>query len=342
MFVSLLIVRAIASELARLDVDPGRLLRLANIAPPKLGEASKGVTSRDFARLVYGALATTGDSGLGLTLGARTPEQALHAVSHLLMAAGTLREACETLRSYTPMLVGAMEFQLREQGERAFVGYSCASEPSDFTRFAAEYTLAFALNMGRVVAAEQRFPLIEVWFAHAMPPHAERYQAVFGCPVRYEQPMNALVFARDQLDRPNPYSDPMLIAVLQDAANQLLVEPRERDNYSERVRQALRYEQDLAHVDFDRMASRWGMTRRTLRRRLRIEGKLLSDLLDEARFREASKELNRPTESIKEIAERLGYAETSSFHRAFKRWAGVTPSEFRKRAMEDGVAAVAE
>jgi AraC-like DNA-binding protein len=74
------------------------------------------------------------------------------------------------------------------------------------------------------------------------------------------------------------------------------------------------------------------MTRRTLRRRLRDEGKVLSDLLDEARFLEASKELTRPSESIKEIAERLGYAETSSFHRAFKRWAGVTPSAFRKRS----------
>jgi AraC-like DNA-binding protein len=158
---------------------------------------------------------------------------------------------------------------------------------------------------------------------------------VFGCPVHFDRPLNALGVARTALDKRRPYVDATLVRVLGSVAEQLLVQPTRHDTLSARLQQALRYEPDLAHVDFDRIAARWGMTRRTLRRRLKSEGKVLADLLDEARFHQASRELHRPHESIKEIAERLGYAEPSSFHRAFKRWSGVGPAEYRKQAQRD-------
>jgi AraC-like DNA-binding protein len=285
---------------------------------------------RDYARLISEAIRASGDRGLGLTLGARTPPRALHVISHLLLATPTLREAHAALSKYAPALSSALRFELRESEDLGYFGFSFQCEPNEYSRFAAEYTLSIALNIARSISAHH-VPLNEVWFGHPRPVYAARYEDVFGCRVRFDKPMNALVFARAILDQPHPYADPMLSAILRDAADQLLVEPTLYDNYSRRVRQALRYESDLAHFDFDRLASRWGMTRRTLRRRLRDEGEVLSDLLDEARFREASKELTRPSESIKEIAERLGYAETSSFHRAFKRWSGLTPSAYRKR-----------
>jgi AraC-like DNA-binding protein len=331
MFISMLIVRALVAELARMDVDLPQLLRNAGIPTPNVAHPSEGIPVRDYARLVRGAIRATGDQSLGLTLGTRTPGRALHVISHLLHATSTLREAHAALGKYAPALWGALRFELKEQKDLGYFGFSFACEPDEFSRFAAEYTLTIALSIARSISA-QHVPLTEVWFSHPRPPYASRYNEVFGCPVQFDKPMNALVFQREILDLPHPYADPMLSAILRGAADQLLVEPALNDNYSQRVRQALRYEPDLAHVNFDRLASRWGMTRRTLRRRLRDEGKVLSDLLDEARFREASKELTRPSESIKEIAERLGYAETSSFHRAFKRWAGVTPSAFRKRS----------
>ena len=117
----------------------------------------------------------------------------------------------------------------------------------------------------------------------------------------------------------------MLSAVLRETADNLHRQSTGASSFAERVRHALRYEQDLVNVNFDRLASRWGMTRRTLRRRLSAEGQSLSDLLDEACCRQAKEELRRQDESIKEIAERLGYSETSAFHRAFKRWTGQTP-----------------
>lgn len=332
MFVSMLVVRAVMAELSRKDISTDPLLEALDVREENLESLSESVGIREFARLVRAAQEASNDTGLGLSLGARASECALHAVSHVLLASASLRDACNAICRYVPNLAPLLSFQLREQGELAHFGFSTPKPASNLARFSAEFALSLGLTLARRISHE---PLVleEVWFMHPAPAHVERYTQVFGCPVYFERPMNALGIARDALDKRRPYVDATLAQVLGGVAEQLLVQPTRHDTLSKRVQEALRYETDLAHVDFDRMAGRWGMTRRTLRRRLKAEGKALADLLDEARFLQAQKDLHRRHESIKEIAERLGYAEPSSFHRAFKRWAGVGPAEYRKRAL---------
>jgi AraC-like DNA-binding protein len=334
MFVSMLIVRAVMAELSRKDIATHPLLEPLGLSEEKLASLSDSVGIRDFARLVRAAQDVTGDTGLGLTLGARAPECALHAVSHVLLAAASLREACGAVCRYVPNLAPALSFQLREQGELAHFGYTTPKPDSNLARFGAEFALSLGLTLAQRISSEP-IALQEVWLMYPAPAHAERYTQLFGCPVYFERPLNALGLPRAALDKRRPYVDATLAHVLGGVAEQLLVQPKRHDTLGTRVQEALRYEPDLAHVDFDRIASRWGMTRRTLRRRLKSEGKVLADLLDEARFHQAGKELQRPHESIKEIAERLGYAEPSSFHRAFKRWSGVGPAEYRRRVLRD-------
>ncbi|HEX6239379.1 MAG TPA: AraC family transcriptional regulator [Polyangiales bacterium] len=335
MFVSMLIVRALIAELSRREVDVDALLEQVPLDRELLGRTTEVVSLRDYANLVRGALAATRDPGLGLTLGTHTPDCALHAVSHLLLASTSLRAAHAALCRYAPLLIPAMSFQLREEADTGAFGFACTRPESRVARFSAEFALSLAFNLARRLS-EETLELREVWFMHAAPAHEARYPQVFGCPVRFGQPQYALVLPREALDRPRPYADAALSAVLSSVTEQLIVQPSLDDRVSARVKQALRCEEDLAHVDFGRMAGRWGMSRRTLRRRLQAEGQQLADLLDQARFFQASKELERPHVSIKQVALRLGYAEPSSFHRAFKRWAGVGPAEFRRRVREQG------
>lgn len=76
-----------------------------------------------------------------------------------------------------------------------------------------------------------------------------------------------------------------------------------------------------------------------MRRRLEPERATLRGLLDEARLARASALLARRTHSVDQIAETLGYFEVNSFHRAFKRGAGVSPREFRRSVRHDDTAA---
>jgi len=138
------------------------------------------------------------------------------------------------------------------------------------------------------------------------------------------------VFPRERLDLEQVHGDATLRAMLADSAERLL---REREDLStvERVRTLLRYRRDLSELDATTLAHAVGLSPRALRRRLGLEGVSVTSLLDEARLRLACEDLRRPESSIKEIAERLGFSEASAFHRAFKRWTGVTPAQYSKQ-----------
>jgi AraC-like DNA-binding protein len=174
----------------------------------------------------------------------------------------------------------------------------------------------------------------EVWFQHAEPDYAADCERLFDCSVRFRQASNGVLFPREALEREHLHADPALHTLLLGFADNLEAEIEGETTLHERVRIALRYETDLAKVDSEKLARRWGLSRRALRRRLTSEGSSLSALLDEARLQRAVRELKRPECKIRDLAEDLGYSETSAFHRAFKRWTRRTPTEFRAELLE--------
>ena len=131
------------------------------------------------------------------------------------------------------------------------------------------------------------------------------------------------------MDLPQLLGDERVFHLMRARAEQMLIERSAPDRLPERVRDLLRYEQDLSNVDAARIARRLGMTLRALRRRLGELGSPLSALLDEVRNELACESLKDPDASIKHVAERLGFSEPSAFHRAFKRWTGFTPAQWR-------------
>jgi AraC-like DNA-binding protein len=82
----------------------------------------------------------------------------------------------------------------------------------------------------------------------------------------------------------------------------------------------------------DEVAKQLSMHRRTLDRRLKTEGTTFQEVLDEVRFEAACQLLDTARIPITEIAATLGYAETSAFSRAFRRWSGTTPLERRRKS----------
>lgn len=176
----------------------------------------------------------------------------------------------------------------------------------------------------------------DVWFQHPPPRDVTAHERFFGCPVRFSAPETRLVLATDIMNRPPRSRDPGLNAYLDRHALALSATLAERSTLAERVRLLLGPLLRGGEPSQSEIARKLGMSERTLQRRLRDEGRSFADVLDGVRRELAARYLGDPRLTIYEVAFLLGYAEPSSFHRAFRRWTGEGPREFRTRIRAAG------
>jgi AraC-like DNA-binding protein len=161
----------------------------------------------------------------------------------------------------------------------------------------------------------------------------EIIEGALRCPVYFDAPTSVIALAPEVLDKPVQGADPVLEAAVVKYANELLgrLEPGEALSIRGRLRHHLVQTMHTGPVALRAAARELGTTARTLQRRLHEEGTSFHEVLDELRRDVAISQMRARRKSIDELAFVLGFEKTSSFHRAFKRWTGQTPGEFRKQ-----------
>jgi AraC-like DNA-binding protein len=189
-----------------------------------------------------------------------------------------------------------------------------------------ELSVATYVRLSRQILGELAL-LRTVEFRHQPRFSIDKYEAAFGCPVRFSMPETRVEIAARQLFRPSPHADPNLL----EAATARFREPSEWMAEG-KVHLANSYfylsnAVDKSPPTLDRMAASFGMTERTLRRKLLDEGVSFRDLLDHVRQDLCRLYLLEDRRSLGEIAYLLGYSELSAFTRAHKRWHGMPPSK---------------
>src|SRR5262249_2535552 len=149
--------------------------------------------------------------------------------------------------------------------------------------------------------------------------------------VEFDSGLNEMWLNSATLDLPIMKADPGLCAVLDRHAEELLAKYPRSDDLVARLREIIRNELNGGDPGVDRVARQLGLSARTLQRKLREHGITHQEILDQMRKDLATRYLSQPEMAICEVAYLLGFSESSAFHRAFKRWTGSTPTEFRKR-----------
>ncbi|WP_168146920.1 helix-turn-helix transcriptional regulator [Solimonas marina] len=167
-------------------------------------------------------------------------------------------------------------------------------------------------------------------FRYPQPPHVAAYAEFFRAPVVFLRPRNAVELPRALLDRPLGGGFPALHGQAEARVEQRLAQMPRRTGLVAAVESAFEHEPRLLGQGIERLAERLGLHPRTLQRRLRDEGEAFGELLDRIRYRLALRDLDDPRLDLEAISERLGFSDRRSFTRAFSRWAGVTPSGYRK------------
>ena len=270
-----------------------------------------------------------GDPAAALRAGLKLQRGDYELLEFLCGSCNDLGASIACLSHYYPLLISA-ELSLERGPERSEVHFRITPglpAPSAMNEFALASN--FAMSILHLELDAQVLPPIEVTFSHSAPPHAAVFEEVFGVPVRFGAAHNALVIHTTMLAHPLRGADPVLHAVLKRLADQELSMLNELSAFPNKVRGAIEAELSQGAL-LERVADRMHLSAGGLRSRLRQHGATYSELLDGVRKEHARRALRDSQLGIAELAHRLGFAHPPAFHRAFRRWFGVTPNAYRE------------
>jgi AraC-like DNA-binding protein len=331
--VAISLVRAIVDELARTGHDAGPVLERAGIDPSQLDDPYARVDRECCKRLNLLALETTGDAAFGLHMGEHASLAAFSVAGHMVAQCRTIREALDVIIRYYRLVADAAPPSLVEDGDVARFRYEFVrSREPRVDRIRAEFGLTQILYAARQFFGPSIAPL-ETWFEHEAPDYVAEYQRIFGGTARFGMPHTGFVMPRALLDAQQLYHDRELLRVLKEEADRWLERLGTAPGMAGRIRRLLVEGFPAIRPEMKAVARKLGMSERSLRRRLQSEGVSFQEIAGGAMGEVARALLRDPSKTIQETAYLLDFSDPSSFHRAFKRWTGETPAEYRKAMM---------
>jgi AraC-like DNA-binding protein len=312
------------------NVDIGDLLAAHSLEPAQLQDPY-GRLPHAFAVSLWEELPRRlGDEAFGLHLAQRLPRGSHDVLDYAMSNAPDLGSCYRIFLRYQRLVHEASAFGLELEEQVARLTHIWVASPA-LPRHISEYAMAMMLLFGRRLLGEEWAPQ-EVRFPHPAPADTREHQRLFRAPVHFGAAHSELVFDRRLLERRVPAADPTLSAVLERFMQELYCKLPAEENLLDQVRRCILEGLREEVPDAARVAKRLGLSERSLFRRLRALGTSYQQLVDEVRRDVATRQLREGQLSISEIAFLLAYSEVSAFHRAFRRWTGQSPAEYRLTA----------
>jgi AraC-like DNA-binding protein len=317
---------AVPEVLLRLGVDPGEVLASVGLHAQIFSDPENPVPCVALGRLMSACVARTGCRHLGLLVGERGGTASLGLVGLLIRQAPDVGTALRQTALYLHLHDRGAVVVLSSQDGVARIAYAIYAPGVESSEQIGEGAIAIACNVIRSLCGADWSPT-EVLLAGRRPADPRPYRRFFRAPVRFDAEQNALVFPAAVLDQRLPAASPKLQRLLLEEVQRL---DRELAlDFQTKVRRVLRAGLIVGQCSAEQTAGLFAMQRRTLSRRLRAEGTTFEALLAEIRYEAARQLLTDTAMPVRQIAEAVGYADVSVLTRAFRRWSGATPAQWR-------------
>ena len=329
-------VNAVLDYAAARGADRAVLAASAQLSPREIESSDQRVPFDKYVLLVRAAKQACADPAFALHFGEAVDIRQMSIVALLGQSCDSPLEALDTANRYSRLDAdldtgGADRFRLvRKPGSLWLVDTRLDPNASP------EITESgFARIVGAVRRMGLQMPLKQVHVTHPRPDYDGEYQRIFGVPITFEADWNALQIDPSVLSQTIALQPHLAGRILADRADTLLKELQETMPCQRAVEAALRPLLAAGTASSRGVAARLGISRQTLYRRLKAEGLTYEQVLDNLRRRIAEDALAAGKLPVSEIAYRVGFADRSSFSKAFKRWTGKAPGTLRQAQRGD-------
>ncbi|MDJ0971040.1 MAG: AraC family transcriptional regulator [Kiloniellales bacterium] len=310
----------------RIPIDP--ILKAAGLTRRQVSDPDARIPYKKHAALLSLAAEATGDGCFGLRLTTTIAPKQVGLLGYVLLNSATLGDALKNLRRYFRVLTDALEFELEADREQVVLIFRIIDPLVLDRRYAVEWALGAVYRVLQLIIRRD-IGLDWVEFQHPKPDEASTVRRIFGAPVHYLQGRSAIAFHPRFLDCPIEAADSDLLKILKDHCQLILGSRPQADDLTFEVRRLITTVLPSGQPRIETVAREFGMSSRTLARRLAEEGRTFKGLVDEVRRQLAFQYLKDERISFKQIAYLLGYSEVSAFYHAFRRWSGASPLQHK-------------
>lgn len=316
---------------ATLGASTDRLLADADLNPRELQDGDNRIDLVYLMRLGYSAIRQTGHPDIGLILGRQSSITRFGYAGLAAMTANTLGDALNIITDYEPLYGRCYRgsSRLAVSGQNAQLEFYSIAPYNDYTYFVVDAVLSGWYQS--IIWMTGRPDLVtQALIEFPTPAYYEAYSQAFPCGTRFHQELNALTLKPGALATPLLHTNPGLHQSLKQKCNELLAQVAMADSFRNKVLKVLGTMLHGKTPSIEEVAQQLCIPPWTLRRKLKDEDTAYQNLVDEMRKDVALSYMKNTDLSFGEIAYLLGFSTPGAFQRAFKRWAGTTPGEYRK------------
>ncbi len=319
----------LADVVARWDIPAARLLEGSRVSPENLLSPIWHLDYSEFKRLLKRAVALTGEPGLGFHIGLQMKISCHGLIGYAAMIARNVREALEIGQSFIQLQSSTLRMRLEEANGVAHLHVEEPMPGYPLGEIGTMFIMLGFVTMGEAITGRRLTGHADVSFAR--PAYFDRFEHLLPGTVSFGQPSHRLSFDPAYLDLPLVMADLVAARMAREQCKQALHTMAGSGSLISLVRE-LACDETMGFCRMDQVAERLHMSERTLQRQLACAGTSFSAILDELRHQRALLMLKRGEFGLDYIADQLGYTDTTNFSRAFKRWTGMAPSQFRRRS----------
>ncbi|MCE1255678.1 MAG: AraC family transcriptional regulator [Anaerolineae bacterium] len=315
--------------LRSLKINTEDFLRSAGVDPMAVKSPDARIPIETYLKIEDKAAEFCNDPLFGLHMGQFVEAGNWSILGYMMMNCQTLAEAFEKSGRYSRVIGNLIESRAELKIDRVKITLTTPPHAPQMSHHCFDTVLSGCVRMMYSLTGVHLYPL-QVTFDYPRPDSSAEYERIFNCPLLFDQKETSFTLGFTTINTPVRAPNPELLTYFEKYARDFIAEMDQNQEHTRAVTRLILVHLDDEKLNIEKIAREMSLSVRTLQKRLEDEGVIFSELLKNIREKLAKKYLHE-NYSVEQITYLLGFSDPSAFRKAFKKWVGLTPGEYRER-----------